>query len=145
MGAPPAPNFGIPQGAPGGAMVPIGGAPMMQGGGGFGPIGTDRNPVMVTLIGMVCFVYAIIQMLGMLNELKAFRQKDDFNPIFLFLPILNLLLILGLPDKVYDAKVMAGVPNAQKPNVILYLLLGIYFLPADLNEIWAAAKARGGR
>jgi hypothetical protein len=44
-----------------------------------------------------------------------------------------------LPQKVLEAKQMAGVPNPTVPHPILYLLLGLYFLPADLNEIWKAA------
>jgi len=114
-----------------------GGAPIMQAGGR--PIGQTRNPVMVLVVGSICFVYAIIQLWGMLNELKAFRGKDDINPILLFVPILNIILLWGLPAKVLEAKQMAGVPNAQVPHPILYLLLGSYFLPADLNEVWQAA------
>jgi hypothetical protein len=44
-----------------------------------------------------------------------------------------------MPAKILEAKQMAGVPNPQVPNVILYLLLGPYFLATDLNEIWQAA------
>jgi hypothetical protein len=113
-------------------MVPVGA-------GGRGPIGQTRNPVMVLVVGSICFVYAIIQMWGMLNELKAFRGKDDINPILLFVPILNIVLLWGLPAKVLEAKQMAGVPNAQVPHPFLYLLLGAYFLPSDLNEVWQAA------
>jgi hypothetical protein len=44
-----------------------------------------------------------------------------------------------LPEKVLDAKRMAGIPNPEVPQPIMYLLLGIYFLPNDLNEIWQGA------
>ena len=94
---------------------------------------------MVLVIGSICFVYAIMQIWGMLNELKAFRGKDDINPIMMFVPIMNLIMFWGLPAKVLEAKQMAGVPNAQVSHPILYLFLGSYFLPADLNEIWQAA------
>jgi hypothetical protein len=118
--------------------MPGGGAPMVATG-GRGPIGQTRNPIMVLVIGSICFVYAIIQIWGMLNELKAFRGKDDINPIMMFVPILNIILFWNLPAKVLEAKQMAGVPNAQVAHPILYLLLGSYFLPADLNEVWQAA------
>jgi hypothetical protein len=118
--------------------MPGGSAPMVYSG-GRGPIGQTRNPIMVLVVGSLCFVYGIIQIWGMLNELKAFRGKDDINPIMLFVPIMNLLLLWGLPAKVLEAKQMAGVPNPQVPHPILYLLLGSYFLPADLNEVWQAA------
>jgi hypothetical protein len=123
-------------GAYGGGM-PGGGAPMVHAG-GRGPIGQTRNPVMVLVIGMVtCQIYALIQMWGMWNELKAFRGKDDFNPILLLL--FPLFFIWSMPAKILEAKQMAGVPNAQVPNVILYLLLAPYFLAVDTNEIWQAA------
>jgi hypothetical protein len=119
--------------------MPGGGAPMVATGAGGRPIGQTRNPVMVLVIGMVCFVYAIIQLWGMLNELKAFRGKDDINPIMMFVPILNLIMFWNLPEKVLEAKQMAGVPNPQVVHPILYLLLNSYFLASDLNEIWQAA------
>jgi hypothetical protein len=96
---------------------------------------------MVLVIGYLCFVYALIQLWQMLNELKEFRQKDDLNPIFFFIPILGLIEMWKLPEKVLDAKRLAGVPNPSVPHPVLYLLLGIYFLPADLNEVW---NAQGG-
>jgi hypothetical protein len=120
--------------------MPGGAAPMVpMGGGARGPIGKTRNPIMVLLVGSICFIYAIIQFWGMLNELKAFRDKDDISPIMLFIPIMNIILIWGLPAKVLEAKQMAGVPNPEVPHPILYLLLASYFMPKDLNEVWQAA------
>ena len=140
-GAPAGGGFGAqPQGAYGdyGGGMPGGGAPMVATG-GRGPIGQTRNPVMVLVIGAVCFVYALIQLWAMLNELKAFRGKDDINPIMMFVPILNLIMFWKLGEKVLEAKHMAGVPNPQVAHPILYLFLSSYFLAADLNEIWQAA------
>jgi len=123
-------------------MAP-GAAPMMGPTGARGPIGQTRNPVVVFLVSMLCFVYAFIQIWGMLNELKAFRGKDDISPIMFFIPILNIINMWNLPPKILEAKQMAGVPNAQVAHPILYLFLGLWFLPNDLNEIWKAAG--GGR
>jgi len=111
---------------------------MGGGGGGRGPIGTIRNPVMTIVISCVCFVYAIIQWWKMLNELKAFRGKDDLNPIMFFVPIIQYLELWKLSEKVLDAKRMAGIPNPEV-NQIMYFLFGFFFLPGDLNEIWQAA------
>jgi hypothetical protein len=119
-----------------GGGMPGGGAPMVQTG-GRGPIGQTRNPVMVLVVGMVCFIYLLMQMWGMWNELKAFRGKDDFNPILLLL--FPIFFIWGMPAKVLEAKQMAGVPNPQVAHPVLYFLLGPYFLASDLNEIWQAA------
>jgi len=111
---------------------------MGGGGGGRGPIGTIRNPVMTIVISCVCFIYGIIQWWKMLNELKAFRGKDDLNPIMFFVPIIQYLELWKLSEKVLDAKRMAGIPNAEV-NQIMYFLFGFFFLPGDLNEIWQAA------
>ncbi len=136
-GAPPGAGAMVP--APGGGMAPAGG--MAPTPGAHGPIGKTRNPVMVTLLSMLCFVYAIIQLIQMLGELKAFRQKDDINIIMFFIPILNLLEMMKLSDKVAEAKRMAG-SNQPAASGILYILLGIYFLPTDLNDVWQAAGGR---
>ena len=153
FGGPPGAGYGQPQagygqmqpgyGAPGGFSPPqdpaYGGA-MVPMGGPRGPIGKIRNPVMTVVLSCVCFVYAIIQVWQMINELKAFRGKDDLNPIFFFIPILNYVELWKLNEKVLDAKRMAGVPNAQVASPVLYLFLALFFLPGDLNEIWQAAS-----
>lgn len=99
---------------------------------------------MVAVFSCLCFVYALIAIWSMINELKAFRQKNDLNPIMFFVPILQLLELWNLAPKLLDAKRMAGVPNAQVQHPVLYLLLGIYFIPLDLNEMWQAVQARQG-
>jgi hypothetical protein len=122
----------------GGYGMPSGGAPMVAVGAGGRPIGQTRNPIMVLVIGYVtCGLYMLIQMWGMYNELKAFRGKDDFNPILVLL--FPIFFIWGIPAKVLEAKQMAGVPNPQVASPILYLFLGAYFMAADLNEVWQAA------
>ena len=59
--------------------------------------------------------------------------------------LLPLFFIWGIPPKVLEAKQMAGVPNAQVANPILYLFFSPYFLAADLNEVWQAAGGGGPR
>ncbi len=118
--------------------MPSGGAPIVTAPGGR-PIGKVRNPVMTLVFSAICFVYALIQVWQMANELKAYRGKDDINPIFFFIPILNIIQIWNLAPKLLEAKQIAGVPNATVQHPVAYLLLGIYFWPADLNEIWQAS------
>jgi hypothetical protein len=138
-GHPAAGGFGAPQpggyggpgyGAPGGAIVASPGGR---------PLGKTRNPVMTLVFSMLCFVYAIIQMWQMANELKAFRGKEDINPIFFFIPILGLIEMWKLPPKILEAKQMAGVPNPTVQHPILYIFFSFFFWPTDLNEIWQAA------
>lgn len=99
---------------------------------------------MQLVISAVCGFYALYLIWVEVNELKAFRQKDDINPILFFIPILNLIQLWGLNQKVLEAKQMAGVPNPQVSHSILYLFLWPYFMTNDLNEIWAAARGGGG-
>jgi hypothetical protein len=113
-----------------------------------GPVGKDRNPVMVLVLTMVtCGIYGIIQFWAMFHELKEFRQKDDFNPvmsfIFMFVPVLSLIEMWKMPERILDAKRMAGAANPGVAHPILYLFLSPYFMPADLNDVWQIA--RGGR
>ncbi len=113
--------------------------------GGAGAAGTVRNPVMVLVIGMCCFLYMYYVLWTQLNELKAFRRKDDINPIMVFVPVLGLLLMWQLPEKVLEAKRMAGIQNPQVAHPITYLLLAGYFFTMDLNEVFeAAARQQGG-
>jgi hypothetical protein len=118
--------------------MPSGGAPIVTSAGGR-PIGTTRNPIMTLVFSMLCFVYAIIQLWQMTNELKAFRGKDDIKPIFFFIPILGLIEMWKLPPKILEAKQMAGVPNPTVAHPVLYVFFSIFFLPNDLNEMWQAA------
>jgi hypothetical protein len=92
---------------------------------------------MVLVIGMICGFYALYQVFQMLNELKAFRGKDDINPVLYVL--LWIVFVWGVPAKVLEAKQMAGIPNPQVASPVLYFLLSPYFLAADLNEVWQAA------
>ena len=114
------------------------GAPMMGGGGGGGgPKGEMRNPVTTLIIGMVCCVYALYQMWTMLNELQAYTRDEEFKPIFMFIPLLNLyFLYIKVPEQVAKAKQMAGSRNPQPQNIVLYIFLGMYALSKDLNEVW---------
>ena len=123
-------------------IVPAGGAPAYAARGPHGPVGNLRNPIVVTLLGFICFPYMFFVLWSTVNELKAFRQKDDINPIMVFVPIMNLLLVWGLPEKVLEAKQIAGVPNPQVVHPVLYLLLWPYFFTTDLNEIFQACGAQ---
>jgi hypothetical protein len=72
-------------------MMPAGAAPLAHAAGPRGPVGKTRNSIMTLVLSMVCFVYAIISLWGMANELKDFRGREDINPIFFFIPILGLI------------------------------------------------------
>jgi hypothetical protein len=122
----------------GAAMQPMPAAPMFQPAGPHGPIGQERSWLVIIIVGSItCGLGYFWYWWNMVNELNAFRQKDDLNPI---LVLVAPLLFFLLPDKVLEAKRMAGVANPTVQNPILYLLLGWYFFPNDLNEVWQAAS-----
>lgn len=94
---------------------------------------------MQLVIGVICGFYLLYLLWVEVNELKAFRGKDDLNPILFFIPIYGLILMWGVPPKMLEAKQMAGVPNPTVGSPILYLLLWPYFMSKDLNDVWQAA------
>lgn len=129
-------NAGAPQGmVPAGAPMGVQMQPGVPGMGG-GPKGQTRNPMMVLLISMFCFFYGIFQYYQMVGELKEFLQTDEINPIHIFIPVLNILMLFKLPGLVLEAKRRAGVPNPEVTNILFYWFFGLYFLPKDLNEVW---------
>lgn len=129
-----------PMGQPMGQAMgqPMGQQPMMAA--GQGPVGTTRNPIVVTLISIICGFYWLYAGFMMLKELKEYLQSDDINPIFIIIPILNLIVMWQAADWTYQAKQRAGVVNAEQTHPVFYLVLGVYFLPRDLNEVWEAAS-----
>ena len=105
--------------------------------GGRGPIGQTRNPTQVLVISLLCGFYGFYQVFQELGELRAYRGKDDINPIVATL--LWIVFCWGMPAKMLEAKQMAGIPNPQVGSPILYFLVGYWAMAKDLNEIWAAS------
>ncbi|UQA56023.1 zinc-ribbon domain-containing protein [Polyangium aurulentum] len=161
-GAPQQQGYGAPQqqgyGAPGGGMVPAGqypgggmsqgqmgapmGGPMAMGTpGGMTAKGPIRSTTTVLLLTMfTCGIYPIFGSYSMLNELKACLRDDSLAPWHMFIPILNLLMVLKLPELVGRAKQMAGSRNPQPQGLVIYLLLLPYALAKDLNEIYDPSR-----
>lgn len=144
-------GYGAPQGyggmqggAPLAAPGQFGAAPMGMGGFGGGPgagmggpVGQTRNPVMVFVISAVCGFYGLFQVWTMLNELKAYTRDEEFKPWMIFIPFLGAYFwLFKVPEQVTKAKQMAGSRNPQSAGLIMYWILGLYFLAKDLNEVW---------
>jgi len=71
----------------------------------------------------------------MAQELKAFTSDAELNPIFAWIPCLNIyFLVIQVPALMAKAKQMAGSQVPVRP-VWLYFLLGLYAFAADLNDI----------
>lgn len=104
------------------------------GGGGMqGARGQTRNPVTALLGSMFC---CGIPFYGMLNDLKEYTKDESFQPWHMFIPILNLLLLLKLPEIVTRAKQTAGSRNPQSESLVMYLFLAPFALAKDLNQVW---------
>jgi hypothetical protein len=124
-------------GAPPGAMVPMGGAPMVggPGGGAGGPPGTIRNAVMIAAISYLCCpFYGVWQLYQIEGELKAYLGKGGGPSVLWF--IFGLIPLLSMPKLVGEARARAGTSTQGDGNLIMYLLLGIFIIPNDVNEIW---------
>ena len=95
-----------------------------------------RNPIMVTVLTFVCFIYGLITFYQMMSELKAYLNKEEIVPWHLFVPILGLIVLLTkLPGWVTEAKQRAGSHNPQSAGPIMYFLLAPYFFTKDMNEV----------
>ena len=117
-------------------MVPAPGMGQMMPMPGGGSRGKIRNPLITLVLAYVsCGIYAPFGMYFMLKELKDFLQTEEITPWWAFTPLV-LLTLLKLPDLVVEAKRRAGVANPQSAGLIMYLILGFYFLPKDLNDVW---------
>ena len=81
---------------------------------GAGPVGQTRNPVMVLLISMVCAFYGLFQLWTMMNELKAYLNKDEIQAWHVLIPYYNLYLLwIKVPKWIGEAKQRAGSANPQ--------------------------------
>ena len=104
---------------------------------GAGPVGQTRNPVMVLLISFVCAFYGLFQLWTMMNELKAYLNKDEIQAWHILIPYYNLYLLwIKVPKWIGEAKQKAGSANPQPAGFILYFLIPYYAMADDLNQVW---------
>jgi len=100
-----------------------------------GPPGAIRNPVMVAAISyMCCFLYGLHQLKEIEGELNRYLGKGQGGSIMWYL--FALLPLLSMPKLIGEARAKAGTPTQGDGSLIMYLLLGIYMIPKDANEIW---------
>ncbi len=107
---------------------------MTQGMQSGGPPGTIRNPVMVFLISYICCFYGMMQLRAIEGELKAYLGKGNEGSIMWF--IFPLIPLLSMPALIGEARQKSGCPTQGNGSLIMYWLLGLYFVPKDANEIW---------
>jgi hypothetical protein len=91
---------------------------------------------MVTVLSLLCFIYALYVFYQMMSELRAYLNKEEIVPWHIFVPVLGLIvLVTKLPGWVTEAKQRAGSRNPQSAGPIMYFFFGFYFFTKDMNEI----------
>lgn len=104
-----------------------------------GPVGPVRNWMMVAFLSYCCGgLGAVYYLWTFAKELNAFRQQSDVN----FIMLLFWVGFLSFPEKVLDAKRLAGVSSPSASSGIAYMFLWPILLTKDLNEIYQAAGPR---
>jgi cytosine/uracil/thiamine/allantoin permease len=102
-----------------------------------------RSIGMVVGLGIITFgIYWVVALYGALKDFDSIRRRNDINPILFLIPILGLLELLKLPQKVEETRAAIGVSNPVAPNLVLYILFPQIFFIADLNEIVEASARR---
>jgi hypothetical protein len=107
-----------------------------------GPIGQVRNPIMVMLVGYICFLYGLMQMRAIDGELNKFLGRNQDGSILWFL--FPLLPLLSMPKLMAEARAKAGTATQGNGSLIMYLLFGYFFITKDANEVWEKLGAKPG-
>jgi hypothetical protein len=106
-----------------------------------GEVGTVRNPIVALVVSFCCGLPFVYYLWVLPAELRDFTRKEDINPLLFILPVIQLLQVWTVGEKVLEAKRMAGIANPQVASPVLYLLLFPWAMITDLNEIWEARGA----
>jgi hypothetical protein len=107
--------------------------------------GKERNAFVWLVLSYVCglpFLYLLWQLP---SELDSIRKKNDINPILFLVPIINILQVWKVGEKVLETKQMLGMPNPQVISPIVYLLFFPYAMITDMNDIYAHSGPRPGQ
>lgn len=112
--------------------------------------GTVRNPLMAWLLIFIPFIggfWALFNYWTWLNELKAYLEDEEINPVMdVVLALVCFLYALYLPIKlgglIQRAQVKAGHADAQDQGImfLVFCLLcgfGFYKMQDELNKAWA--------
>jgi hypothetical protein len=81
-----------------------------------------------------CPFWGIFQLYKLEGELNRYLGKGDGGSILWFL--FGLIPLLGMPKLIGEARAKAGTATQGDGSLIMYLLLGIYAIPKDANEVW---------
>ena len=135
------PGYGAPSGFGG---APAGGYGMpgrrvYSSPGARGPIGQTRNPVMVLVLGMHLLRLRSWSRSGHVERAQGVPRQGRSEPHLVLRPHPRLVRIWSCRRRSWKPSTWPACRTPRSRSPILYLLLGICFLPDDLNEIWQAA------
>ena len=106
-----------------------------------GPPGEIRNPVVLAAVSyMCCPFWGIFQLYKLEGELNRYLGKSEGPSILWFL--FALIPLLSMPKLMAEARAKAGTATQGEGSLIMYLLLGIYQIPKDANEVWEKLGVR---
>jgi len=87
------------------------------------------------LISLAGYLWFAFNAYKMAQELKAFTNDPELNPVFMWIPCLNLYsMVLQVPALMAKAKQQAG-SQAPPRGQVLYFLIGLWAFSSDLNDI----------
>lgn len=108
---------------------------------GGGTKGKVENPGMQAGISFVCFIYFLYWLFLRVKEANDYLGREVANPVFAFVPVLNILAMWNLCGAMQEIQQKAGV-EAKDEAVVDFLLcflcgpVGIFRMQGKLNEAW---------
>ncbi len=87
------------------------------------------------LISLAGYLWFAFNAYKMAQELKAFTNDPELNPVFMWIPCLNLYsMVIQVPALMIRAKQQGG-SQAPARGAVLYFFIGLWAFSSDLNDI----------
>ena len=87
------------------------------------------------LISLAGYLWFAFNASKMAQELKNFTNDPQLNPVFMWIPCLNIYsLVLQVPAIMQRAKQQAGSPVPAR-GIVVYFFIGLWAFASDLNDI----------
>ena len=110
-----------------------------------------KNPVMVWLLSIICFILMLLNAMRWSKEINEFKKGGDKVPngILVIIPIYGILVMYKVFCGIKELQAENGIPEGEQLNPIVALILacvvfglGIMQAQAGLNKVWE--KMGGG-
>ncbi len=87
------------------------------------------------LISLAGYLWFAFNAYKMAQELQSFTNDQQLNPVFMWIPCLNIYsIVIQVPALMQRAKQQAG---SQVParGAVVYFFIGLWAFESDLNDI----------